>query len=68
MTQASATTPTVVVDERVKRVSPLHRVLARPELGALVGAVGIYVFFFVVADTFRSAAAFSTILYMGLPA
>ncbi len=64
MTQASATTPTVVVDERVKRVSPLHRVLARPELGALVGAVGIYVFFFVVADTFRSAAAFSTILYI----
>lgn len=64
MTQASATTPTVVVDERVKRVSPLHRVLARPELGALVGAVGIYVFFFVVAETFRSAAAFSTILYI----
>jgi simple sugar transport system permease protein len=62
MTQA-ATTPSAVPDERLKKVSPLHRLLARPELGSLVGAVAIYIFFFVNADTFRSAAAMSTILY-----
>jgi simple sugar transport system permease protein len=62
MTQA-ATTPSAVPDERLKKVSPLHRLLARPELGSLVGAIAIYIFFFVVADTFRSAAAMSTILY-----
>ncbi len=39
------------------------RLLARPEVGALVAAVVIYLFFFAVAPSFRSAEAFSTILY-----
>jgi simple sugar transport system permease protein len=64
MSQTSVATPTPPVDERVKRVSPLHRLLARPEIGSLVGAIVIYVFFFVNADTFRSTAALSTILYV----
>jgi len=37
--------------------------LARPEIGALIAAVVIYIFFFAVAPAFRSAEAFSTILY-----
>jgi len=39
------------------------RLLARPEIGALIAAVVIYIFFFAVAPAFRSADAFSTILY-----
>ena len=39
------------------------RLLARPEIGALIAAVVIYIFFFVVAPAFRSPEAFSTILY-----
>jgi simple sugar transport system permease protein len=64
MTQVSASAPGTLPDERVTRVSPVQRMLARPELGSLVGAVAIYIFFFAVAGTFRSAAAFSTILYI----
>ena len=41
----------------------LSRLLARPEIGALVAAVAIYIFFFVVADTFRLPASFFTVLY-----
>ncbi len=37
--------------------------LARPELGAVVAAVVIYVFFFLIAEPFRSLPALSTILY-----
>ena len=51
-------------DERVGRRSPLARLLARPEAGALVGAVVIYFFFFIVAPPFRSAASFSSVLYV----
>ena len=66
MSQAtiSAPPPAPAVDERVKPHSLLHKLLARPELGSLVGAIVIYLFFFVVAEPFRSAAALSTILYV----
>ena len=48
----------------VKAPSPLMtRLLARPEIGALIAAIVIYIFFFLVAPAFRSAEAFSTILY-----
>lgn len=63
MSQAPATTPAALADERVKATSPLHKLLLRPELGSLVGAVGIYILFFSIADPFRSTAALSTILY-----
>jgi simple sugar transport system permease protein len=42
----------------------VERLFARPELGSLVGAIAIYIFFFVVAPPFRSAASFSTVLYI----
>jgi simple sugar transport system permease protein len=44
-------------------VSLYSRVLARPEVGALVAAVIIFVFFLSVAPAFRSAESFFTILY-----
>ena len=64
MTQAPAKTPTAPADERVQRASTLQRMLSRPELGSLVGAIAIYIFFFLAADSFRSTAALSTILYV----
>jgi simple sugar transport system permease protein len=45
-------------------MSLAQRIFARPELGSLMGAVAIYIFFFIVATTFRSAASFSTVLYI----
>jgi len=43
--------------------SLLTVLLARPELGAVVAAVVIYLFFFAIAEPFRSLPALSTILY-----
>ena len=45
------------------RKSLVTIVLARPEIGALVAAAAIFIFFFAVAPPFRSLAAFSTVLY-----
>ncbi len=36
-------------DERVTSVSALHRLLVRPEMGAVAGAIGVWIFFAVVA-------------------
>ncbi|MPZ93439.1 MAG: ABC transporter permease [Propionibacteriales bacterium] len=63
MSESPVATETPLADERVTKTSPLQKLLLRPELGALVGAIGIYVFFFAVADPFRSLDAFSTIMY-----
>ncbi|MER5475956.1 ABC transporter permease [Streptomyces sp. NPDC002734] len=60
----STTTPAVAaVDERLLRTSPLRRVLGRPELGAVVGAVAVLVFFAFAADSFLTGAGLSTVLY-----
>ncbi|MFA1538942.1 ABC transporter permease [Actinomadura monticuli] len=50
-------------DERLARRSPLRRLLGRPELGALLGAVALFVFFSAIADAFLRAGSFSTVLY-----
>jgi simple sugar transport system permease protein len=42
---------------------PSNRVLARPEVGALVAAVAIFIFFLVAAPAFRSPESFFTVLY-----
>ncbi|MEV4256470.1 ABC transporter permease [Spirillospora sp. NPDC049652] len=61
MTQAA--TGGAARDERVARRDPLRRLLVRPELGALIGAVALFVFFSVTADAFLRAPSFSTVLY-----
>ncbi|TDU01957.1 monosaccharide ABC transporter membrane protein (CUT2 family) [Streptomyces sp. 846.5] len=43
--------------------SLLHRFLARPEVGALVGAIAVYAFFWAVAPSFRPAGSLSLVLY-----
>jgi len=45
-----------VVDERVASASQLRRLLIRPELGAVVGAVIVFVFFAAQSTVFRSLA------------
>jgi simple sugar transport system permease protein len=40
-----------------------NRLLARPEVGALVAAIVIFIFFLVVAPAFRSPSSFFTVLY-----
>ena len=65
MSTQSDVTPAhkVVHDERVKERNRLQRLLIRPEMGAGIGAIGIFVFFLIVADPFRQASSLATVLY-----
>ncbi|WP_405859092.1 ABC transporter permease [Streptomyces sp. NBC_00090] len=51
------------VDERLLRTTPLKKLLARPELGSVVGAIAVFVFFSFAADSFLRAASLGTVLY-----
>ncbi|AKS33360.1 ABC transporter permease [Mycolicibacterium goodii] len=53
----------VVHDERVKEQNKLQRLIIRPEMGAAVGAVGIFILFLIVAPPFRSPESMATVLY-----
>jgi simple sugar transport system permease protein len=59
-------------DERVATKSPFARLMARPEIGALAGAIVIYLIFFAVAPPFRDLNSLATVLYVsstyGIPA
>jgi len=64
LSKSPAPPPASEAPPPTKAPAPLTtRLLARPEIGALIAAVVIYIFFFAVAPAFRSAEAFSTILY-----
>ena len=63
MSQTLETAPPTRQEPPQERKSLLTILLARPEVGALVAAIAIFVFFLVVAPPFRSVAAFSTVLY-----
>ena len=54
---------TIVHDERVQQQNRLQRLLIRPEMGALVGAVVIFALFAAVAAPFRTPEALATVLY-----
>jgi simple sugar transport system permease protein len=62
-TQVDLSEHKVVHDERVKERNRIQRLLIRPEMGALIGAVAIFIFFFIVAPPFRSPEALATVLY-----
>jgi simple sugar transport system permease protein len=64
------------VDERVRRVNPLRRLLVRPEMGAIAGSIAVWAFFAIVAgdsgfltlkgtSTYLSVAAELGILAVG---
>ncbi|MFD3381499.1 MULTISPECIES: ABC transporter permease [unclassified Streptomyces] len=57
------TATALTTDERLLRTSPLRRLLGRPELGSVVGALAVFLFFALVADGFVRAAGLSTVLY-----
>ncbi|NKQ53637.1 ABC transporter permease [Amycolatopsis sp. K13G38] len=64
MVQAVAPTPaTKAARSQAAHRSFLRRAIARPELSSLLGAVCVFVLFFVVAPPFREAASLSTVLY-----
>jgi simple sugar transport system permease protein len=54
---------TATTDERLLHTSPLKKLLSRPELGSVVGAIAVFVFFAIVADSFLQASSLSTVLY-----
>ena len=51
------------VERRSTRAALVHTALGRPEIGALIAAVAIFVFFYVVAEPFRSVTSLATVLY-----
>ncbi|NUP42095.1 MAG: ABC transporter permease [Streptomyces sp.] len=59
----SADAPPLTKDDRLIRRSLPRRLAGRPELGAIVGAIAVFVFFSVAADSFLQWSSFSTVLY-----
>ncbi len=59
----SAGTDVATADERILQTSPLRKLLGRPELGSVVGAIAVFVFFAFFADSFLRATSLSTVLY-----
>lgn len=55
--------PTPIADERVGQRNSFRKLLTRPEIGALVGAIVLFVFFSLVSSTFLQPDAFATVLY-----
>ena len=53
-------TTTAVADERTAHTSPLTRAMKRPEVGALLAALVIFVFFAVTTDAFATTSGAST--------
>ena len=72
MSQTLVAPPARDTDERLARKSMLGRLLGRPEIGALAGAIVIFILFFIVAPPFREAPSIATVLYQsslyGIPA
>jgi simple sugar transport system permease protein len=64
MTQTlSKKPPLPVADERIGKRKPLQKLLGRPEVGALVGAIVLFIFFAAVSQTFLQPTSFATVLY-----
>ena len=65
MSQTVKTPPAAAPSEASNRVTLglSNRLLARPEVGALVAAIVLFIFFLIVAPSFRSAPSFATVLY-----
>lgn len=55
-TAESETAATIAVDERLAYRGPIQRLLTRPDIGALVGAVSLWAFFWSVSDVFGITA------------
>lgn len=60
---AAASASAAPTDDRVASRSVAAQLLSRPEIGSLIGAIAIAVFFLAVAAPFRNPANIGTILY-----
>jgi simple sugar transport system permease protein len=67
-TQGAAVRPAVGGDERVAKTSRLRRLLVRPELGAVAGAIGVWSFFAIVAGDRGFLSARGTANYLEVAA
>lgn len=63
VTEADITAPETVGDARVRERGGIGRLVRRPEMASVLGAVLIFALFMIVAPAFRSLEAFSTVLY-----
>ncbi len=63
MTQTLSKSPLPLSDERIGKRNPVQKLLGRPEVGALVGAIVLFIFFSAVSPTFLQPASFATVLY-----
>ncbi|MGW9341145.1 ABC transporter permease [Streptomyces albidoflavus] len=63
MSAPAPATPSGPADERLINRSPLKKLLGRPELGAVVGAVAVFLFFTFAADSFLQLSSLTTVLY-----
>ncbi|MEV6314419.1 ABC transporter permease [Streptomyces sp. NPDC051776] len=63
MTVLAKTPTTTTRDERLLETSLIRRLMGRPELGAIVGAAAVFIFFAAVADSILQAQSLSTVLY-----
>ena len=60
---SSPAPPAAPKDGRTSERSLARRLAARPEIGALIAAIAVYVFFFAVASPFREAGSLANVLY-----
>ncbi|MEU3505485.1 ABC transporter permease [Streptomyces hundungensis] len=58
-----STATDTAADERLLRRSVWRKILGRPELGSVVGAGAVFLFFSIVADSFLQPSSLSTVLY-----
>ena len=61
----SASPAVRAADDRVATRSLTSRLLSRPEIGSLIGAVAVFALFLAVAPTFRQPSALATVAYAG---
>ncbi|MEU6848004.1 ABC transporter permease [Streptomyces sp. NPDC046716] len=62
-TTAPEKQPEPQLDERLLKTSPWKKLLGRPELGSVVGAIAVFIFFAVAADSFLRPTSLATVLY-----
>src|SRR2546421_1917121 len=65
LTQQAAPPP---VEERVRRVNPIGKLLVRPEMGSIVGAIAVWIFFAIVAGNNGFLSLRGTSSYLSISA
>src|SRR5260370_10095001 len=56
------------VEERVRRVNPIGKLLVRPEMGSIAGAIAVWIFFAIVAGNNGFLSLRGTSSYLSISA